>query len=1801
MMRHLTFVAIALLLWGCQPKNKVNLIHTNASGEVPALGNLVFQFDKKMVGDTLVGQWLDEDYIAFEPPIAGSYRWESEFELVFSPQSDLPPATSFRARLNNSVLKHTDGLRFGHVDIAEFHTPYVVLENLAALWNTHNGSVSSAFAQAEVLFNYTVTTEAFKEFVRFTIDNKPVSYNLQTTETDSRMVVSLSDVKAEDKDAEVRVLIKKGFTPHRGKSGTASELQLSTMLLSPFRVQVTDVEANHDGTQGTLKVRLSQEPVAENIQSFIDISPALNYTVEVQAGSLLIRSNEFSPARSYTLQLKAGLKGKIGGSLKEAYQNTVAFGQLEPSVRFVNRKAVYLASKGERLFEAEITSVSKVKVIISKIYENNLLAAQRYGYYPTDNRSYDYEEDYDYYDEGSYYNEEIEWGDVIYEQVIETKNLPQHGNSRLLKFDVQDKLRDYKGIYHIKIRSMEDYWRNDSRFVALTDIGLITKQAKDKLWVFANSIKTTESLGGVALNVYGINNQLIATAVTGQDGVAEISVKNKDLAGFKPAMITARMGNDYNYLPLNTTRVETSRFDVGGKRSNPTGLDAYIYFERDIYRPGEKMNASVILRNWRWGNPGEVPVKVKVLLPNGKELKAIKKVLNSEGSIEAQAELSSAAVTGSYTVEVYTANDVLLASRPFLVEEFMPDRIRLEATTDKKQVKPGDNIQLNVLATNFFGPPAGGRSYEVEMQVKEQAFAPVRYTSYDFGLANQDNYYEKVVREGSTAENGTFTETFTLPATYSNRGLLKADFYSTVFDETGRPVNRKSTVEILSQDVFYGIGSEGYYYYPLNQTVSFPLIALTRDEKALSDVKARVMVIKREYNTYLSRSYSYFRYESRREDKTLIDQEVTINGENTRFNFVPRTPGEYFIRVSKPGTGTYVENSFYSYGSWGSSGGNFEVNNKGNIDISADKQQYKPGEQAKLLFKAPFNGKLLVTVEAAGVMEHHYVKVEKRSASLNINIRPDFLPNVYVSATLIKPHQNSDMPLTVAYGYHSLKVEEPSTKIPVTIVAAKSVRSNSRQKVVIKAQPDCNVTLAAVDEGILQVTDYKTPDPHGHYYAKRALEISSSDLYPLLFPEVSVQLSKTGGDGFDLSKRTNPLQNKRVKLLSYWSGIAQTNSKGEAQFEFDIPAFNGEVRLMAVAYKANRFGSSSQAMTVADPVVMSVALPRFLSPGDTVEMPVTITNTTTKNASADIQVTATGPVKIIGAARQSAGIASKKENRATFYVTAAPQMGEASVTVKVNALGEQFNDVTDITVRPPASLQKVTGSGVVQAGKSVVVSMGNNNFIPKSTDYKFVVSKNPVVEIVDQLYYLLRYPHGCTEQTISTAFPQLYFSDFADLMNMDKKSKANSVYYIQEAIRKIKMRQLYNGAITLWDGEGTEHWWTTVYAAHFLLEAKKAGYDIDASMLDNTLEHLVYRLKNKQTIPYYYNGNQNKKIAPKEVAYSLYVLALAGKPQVSMMNYYKQNEQLLALDSRFLLSAAYALAGDRARFNELLPGSFAGEAAVKETGGSMASEIRDEAIALNALLEVQPDHPQVGIMAKHLSAQVKGKPYLSTQERAFTFLALGKIARKAAAADVKVTITSDGKRIAENDGTPLIISGKQLSGSDVKLEVSGQGNVYYFWQAEGISATGKIKEEDSYLKVRKRFFDRYGRPINGNTFSQNDLIVVQLSIEKTYNSTIENVVITDMLPAGFEIENPRTKEIPGMDWIKNQNTPTHMDIRDDRINMYMDVYTNPQTYYYAVRAVSPGTYVMGPVMADAMYNGEYHSYHGAGIIKVKGK
>ncbi|TAE41693.1 MAG: alpha-2-macroglobulin family protein [Runella slithyformis] len=1799
-------------LFSCGKLNEIRVVGSNFEDEIQLAQNLVFTFNKDLVRESDLNSWEATKYVEFKPAVAGKFKWTAPNELVFSPTAGFDPATEYRADLNEVLTSKVADKKYG-VSSSEltFHTPFLQLVETETYW-TKSRESGKPLAKVKLQFNYPVNGSEISEKLEVKSGEKVLEHATAANQT-AQSNITNALITNNIEEQSLTILLKKGLKVPNTAHESKADIAQTAVLPSPLTLEVKDVQTGFENNHAFVKITTTQELQPDNLANYFTIQPAVAAKAELTENGFIVRG-DFNQTDTYVLTITNQTKGVLGVQLPENVSKDLFFGQMPAAVAFTNKKAVYLSAKGARNVGINVVNVPKVQVKIAKVYQNNILQFLRnnrydeYGVVGTSEEGYE-----NYGPTGKFnYNEDDQqlYSDLIVNKTIETENLPKIGGVSALNLGLPDASNNFQGIYVVSVQSKDEQYLQATQLVSISDIGLIAKQSGEEVWVFANSIKTTEPLENVEIHLISSNNQDVATLKTDSKGIAKFDKLSEKAANFKIAMITANVGGekaaptDFNYLVFDDTRVETSRFDVAGKRDNASGFEAFIYGERNIYRPGETIHFNTVVRKQNWQSPGSVPIKIRVLLPNGKELKVIRGNTGPQGDLATTLPLDKAAVTGTYSIEISNANEVLLASQNVSVEEFMPDRIKVDVKTDRAFYQTGQSAALSATALNLFGPPASGRNYEMDFSLKRKAFVPEKFKSYLFDIPNNTKF-ENTLRQGVTNDSGLANETFLLNANYQDMGVLEGKIYVTVFDETGRPVNRLKRFDVFTQSIFYGIKLADSYV-GLNAPLPIALVALDKDANPKT-ATAQVEIVRIEYLTVVERIDNQLRYASKKREKVVYSNVANLAGGKGEVRYVPTVSGEYEVRVRRVGAMGYSVASFYAYG-WGSTAASsFEVSNEGQVLMEFDKPKYQIGEKATVLFKTPFKGKLLVSVERNKVLEYKYIDTDSQSAEFQFTITDDHLPNAYVTATLIRALDNSALPLTVAHGFAPVPVEDPDTKMPVEIVAVEKSRSKTKQTIKVRAARNAQVTIAVVDEGILQIKNYQTPDIHGFFYQKRALEVGSHDLYQLLFPELSLaSVSSTGGDGYDLEKRVNPLSNGRVNLVAFWSGTLNTGLSGEAEFEVEVPQFSGDLRIMAVAYKDNAFGSANKNMKVADPIVISTALPRFLSPDDEVIVPVNISNTEKKPVNVSVSVNVGGNLTQNSAIKtQNLSIAPEKESRTNFTIKAAQAMGNGTVTITVNNGKEKFTEKTELTVRPATSLLKTAQSGVIAGGSNATIDLTNNGFIPSTVKSRLVLSRSPLVQYAKALDYLLGYPHGCVEQTISKAFPQIYFTDLAKLLKTSTymvktgDSDFNPTFNVQAAIQKVEAMQLFNGAVSYWPATTDESWWGTAYATHFLLEAQRAGFEVSTSSLGKMIDYLTTKTNApalETELVYSESGSYvAQQVASRSAIYSLYVLSMAGKPNRASMNYYKQNNNLLTNDSRYLLTAAFKQIGSPQTPEGGLKPFFQKKLAPPSGAARLGSSpILNLALVLNTLIETDPNDLQIPVLARQLSQALNATAYLSTQEASFAFLALGKLAKKNANSTVTAKITVDNK-VYPFDGKDLIINtNSPLRGLGA---ASGKGSLYWFAQTEGLSATGGYVEEDANLRVRKQFLNRFGQPMS--SFKQNDLVVVKITLSSTAGTPVENVVVTDLLPAAFEIENPRLTEPRDMPWIKTATVPDHFDLRDDRINYYTSATATEKTFYYLVRVITKGTFALGPVSADAMYSGEYRSYSGGGKVKVE--
>jgi uncharacterized protein YfaS (alpha-2-macroglobulin family) len=1804
----------AFTFHSCSSLNEIRISGTNFTEEISQSQNLIFTFNKDIVSESALNDWDSTQYVHFEPAVRGKFKWAAPNELVFSPIAGFNAATKYTAKLTELLVDKADKEKKLVVskDPLDFHTPYLQLVETESWWTISQESGKNE-ARLRLIFNYPVNSQNVAEKLKITLGEKSLDYKLLPSLNDQAVTLALPNTgKASNNPISVNVSIDKGLKVQNTSYSSQDIIAKTASLPSSQHLEIVDIKTGFENNSGFARIITTQELDKESIATGFTLNPQLAVQTEPTENGFIIRG-EFNETDTYNLLINKTLKGVLASFPEEETSKDLFFGKMPASVSFANKKALYMTPKSSRNLGVQIVNIPKVQVKISKLYANNILSYVRsnrwleYGYSGNDwvpTGGFVYSDD-----------RENELTDVIVDKTVETENLPKNKGISALNVALPDDSQR-KGVYLVSVNSKDEAYLGATKLVSISDIGLIAKQGKDEIWIFANSIKTNEPLGDIEITLISSNNQSVHTINTNGDGIAHVEKLSEKAPGFKIAMLTASFEEDFNYLILNDTQVETSRFEVEGLRDNVSGLQAFIYGQRDIYRPGETMYFNTVIRTKTWKSASEIPLKFRMITPNGREYRTWRKSTNSQGAVQIEVPTDAAGLTGTYVLEVYNGNEILLASHAVSVEEFMPDRIKVDLSGAAKEYVSGSNVSLTATAFNLFGPPATDRNYEMESQLKRKGFSAAAFPEFIFDIPAETTF-ERQRRQGVTNAQGQATESFPIAPGLKDIGVLEGKIYVTVFDENGRPVNRLQRFDVLTQSVFYGIRLPDAYV-GTNAPVPIEIVGVN-SKGVLQKSTAQIEVVKLEYQTVVEKRYDVLQYTSRKKEKTVYSSTLNLANGKDGIQYVPTISGEYEVRVRRPGAEHYTLAHFYAYGYGSTQYSSFEVSNEGRVLMETDKKTYHVGESANVLFKTPFDGRLLVTVERNNVLEQHIIQTEKKAAQLKISLEEQHLPNVFVTATLIRPFDASDMPLTVAHGFAPIMVEDPDRKLSVAISAIEKSRSKTKQQIKVKTAPNAQITLAVVDEGILQIKNSKTPDIHGHFYQKCALEVTTHDLYAQLFPDLKISGSSSfGGDGYDLERRINPLSNGRTELVSFWSGQMTANGNGEATFDINVPQFSGDLRIMAVAYKDNSFGSSTKNMKVADPIVISAGLPRFLSPGDELTLPVNVSNTEKKAATATISIELNGPLAAgLTPLTQKLNIAPGKETRAVFSLKALQAIGLANVTVKVSAFGQTFINQTPIAVRPASPLLKSSNSGQIAAGKQGIINLAST-FIPSTSRSQLVLSRSPLVQGGGKaLSTLLGYPYGCLEQTISKAFPQIYFADLTKAMAApvytvkSGESDFNPMTNVQQAIRKIESQQLFNGGFGMWPGATQEDWWTTAYAAHFLEEARRAGFEINVKTLSRALDYLTSKTgttANKEVIVASTGnglaygeepstGSQSRRsVVRREAIYSLYVLALNGHPNRASMNYYRQNPQLLTVDSRYVLAGAFQLAGDTRNFNAVIPKQYIPEKGSQAFDDSYASPLRNMSLVLNTLVESDPDNPQISVLARQLSKAVQSASYLNTQEAAFSVLALGKLAKKTAGSTVNATVSVNGKNLASFSGKELKIS-KGINNQKVAVQTQGTGDLYWFSQSEGMSATGTYIEEDQGLSIRRQFLTREGKPVQ--TFRQNDLVVVKLTLASTNGLQIENVVVTDLLPSGFEIENPRITEPRDMPRITKASSPEYLDIRDDRIHFFTTASNVAKTFYYQVRIISKGTFTVGPAAADAMYQGEYRSYSGGGKVVVE--
>ena len=1826
-------------------------------GEVPQWVDLSITFSEAVIDKSRVGTEVPAEALRFTPAVQGSARWIARDRVGFFLDAPLAPSAQYTVQLTPELNPSETFLLTGQKEFKFATDPFAVQQ--ARMEFTADDAREHATGFGTIAFNYPVTIVDLKAHLSIELDDETeIPYQIQTNTATARTVTfETKRIKRGNADQEIKIKIEKGFKCTGGKIGLEKASVTPVILRGRGTLGVTYADVwESDGTP-YISVSFSAPVLSDAIEPYIELTPAVAHQVTSDYRNVQIHGN-FKRRTTYTLKIRRGLTARNDAVLKQDYRTRLRIPDIRPQLRFLG-DGFFLARKGHLNLGLATINVKRVKLNIEKVFANNLIYISKLERWSRWSRNL---------------------GKPIHTEELDILSpLNEEGTTPI---SLEEYLSDeHVGIFKVVARNAEREWDSAHQWVLITDLGITAKRLGDSLYVWVKSLATGSAVPTARVKLLSDNNQTLLEGTTNWAGYVEFTDVAEKTEDFTPFMITAAKRDDLAFIQLDRHEIATADFNIAGSAYLQKGYEAFLYTSRGVYRPGETVQLAGIVRGPKQVTPQPLPARIEVLSPNGRIMRELRLQTNKSGACDVEIPIPAYALTGNYIAKLRIA-DRVVGSVQFQVEEFMPDRIKVAVTADKSTYKLGEELGIEVSAINLFGPPAVGRKVEVSCELEAVSFvnsavnaSATQWNSFVFGNARSNFEKQRIgLGEAKTDAGGKASYQFTIPETLKAPSLLNGTLTATVSEVGGRAVTASHSVVIHPYSHYVGLRRTKTGDVKINQPLRFDYIAVNNTMAIAPGRALKLSLHKVHWNTIL-RQNGAGRYKYVSEPQTTEVETVALTSAETvqTVTLTPSDYGEYRIRLEDIASTATAELGFYVSG-WGNIPVSMEHPTR--LELTLNKPAYRPGETANLYVKAPFPGTLLLTVEREKVLSYRTVVMKNNTTTLSIPVRYAYRPNVYLSATLTRAipmagtvaDQKSPLPAR-AFGVIPLKIDETRRRLSIEMSLRQTNDAGDMQKIPLVSRnrnkasvevtqpadskvtvlPNSEVTIAfqvqgrrswqkydvciaAVDEGILALTDFKTPNPHDYFYRRRGLKTRSFDLYSGILPEIAnvTDNSSTGGDAAttrqaELRKRLSTSSIRRVKPISLWSGFVKTDGNGRGTVQFKIPQFNGTLRLMAVAFAGGDYGGTEGYLTVREPIVLTPTFPRFLAGGDKVRVPVTLFNGTGAEGEFTVKLQASGDVQLLSARaanNQPAAVSDQQEPLSAknqqspmvpdgeytvdalsidqkvdagaeaqvfFDILVQDAIGAANFTLSAHGNTQTTQLGVNIPLRSVAPPVTQTGQGVVRAGEPVDFIFPSN-LIPDSSEFSLTLSAFPNIRFADSLRYLILYPHGCLEQTTSKVFPLLYFSGLARSVEPMLAAENSVDHYITSGITKIESMLKSDDRFAYWPGGTYVNPWSSIYASHFLVEARKAGYEVSDRVYDAMLAGLRTEAKFS---PNTENRNEAQEIRQKIslATYAAYVLAAAGHPDRGTMHYLK-NRGLSGLSdySHFQLAGAFALSGELETALSMLPVSVSpnfnkGDHGQRETGGTLDSPIRAQAIMLDVLAEVNKNHPSIPMLVQNLSAAAsEGNRWATTQENAFAFLALGKILKKQMDRNYTGTLTLNGEQFADFDATETRYTDEDWDGMRVQLSVKGEGSCYYYWRAFGIQRDSFIEEYEHELQVRRRYFNKDGEERTG-TFTHGELIIAEVNV-KALTANLENVVVVDMLPTGFEIENPRLESRAGISWLKTQDfKPDYIDIRDDRL-IFFGTFPRQRErkFYYALRAVTQGEFTLPPIAAEAMYD-----------------
>ncbi len=1508
-------------------------------------------------------------------------------------------------------------------------------------------------------------------------------------------------------------------------------------------------------------------------------------------------------ASSYTLTLTEGLPSEDGDELGREEEVQISFEDRPPYVGF-SGSGVILPREDADGLAIETVNVDSVRVTVSRVNDRALAfksvtkgAESQQGRYS-----------YVYGDENPSDLASQVWSGSMAIQNL--KNAPV-----VTVFPLPDVIGTLEpGAYFIEVSDAVELDRYDGppatakRWVMLTDLALTAYRSSSGLDVTLRSLQDGRVMPNTPVQLIARNNEVLGEAATGVDG--RVSFNPELLSGtgnMAPKMVLASgLKGDTAILDLSRAPVDLSELNTGG-RVTPGNIDAYLYTERGIYRPGETVFLTAMLRDRAGRAVAGRNGTLITYRPNGMESFRVRFAVGDGGTVQRDIELPRSASRGLWRSVVEVDGIGTVGSVSYSVEDFVPQRIAVDLEAEAAPFLPGDDARdIEISARFLYGAPGAALTVMSQARVEVDP-QPFGYQGFSWG-PHDGSFREQIIDLPDRVTDGSGIATVRLAPGDRGRNAnvpLRLNAVVSVLEPGGRAVTESVRIPYRPKDIYLGIkpafnGRLGY-----EEEGTFELAALNAAGDGLvEDLRWKILEINYHYDWY--REDGRWKWRRSRTVRTVNEGGLrTQNGAGT-LSVSGLDWGAHEL-VIEAGDGSIASRAFRV--GWGGDVSGDGVEAPDRVEVSVDEQQIVAGRPAALTIIPPYDGEAQIVVATDRVLSIETRQVQASGTTVTLPVTDEWGEGAYVMVNVYTPRDpviQSKPRRAVGVGYVPVSMENRTFN--VEIEAPELIRPGRDQTITVSVaggpREKAFVTLAAVDEGILRLTKFSSPNPTDWYYGKKAMGLALYDDYGrLLDPNLGLPAEvRTGGDQLG----GEGLSVVPTQTVAMFSGIVEVGRGGEAEIDFSIPEFNGELRLMAVAWSATGLGQADQPMTVRREAPADLILPRFMAPGDEAVATVSIDNVELPDGEFDAMLTATTPLSVASAELSKAIPNGARADQGVRF--SADGAGISTLQLAVSG-PDNYSVSRDYQIQTRSAFLPVTNisQALMEEDQTYAPDLSLfDGFVPGTARMTVSFSGLPVDP--NALYNsLARYPYGCTEQTISRAMPLIYAEQLIEEGAHDNRPVARD--RVQAAIARVLNRQSDNGAFGLWRaGDGNASPWLGAYTTDFLYRAKQQGYEVPQAALDRAYQSLrtiaqgdAWRVYGYETDVYEsrWHADTEKKLMQRAAPYALYVLARAGKADVSRLRYLHDRElnDMRSPLAKAHLAAALSYMGDRSR-------AFSAFNAAEKTlgynnnGDYYQTELRDQAGVL-ALAAETGFNDHVGRLAAQIGEDTPEPDRLTTQEKAFMLLAVGGLSQEDG---LRLDVDGLGRN-SDNDRRYFVSQDQVERGVSFRLR-RGSSPVFRTVMVTGAPASAPRPASEK-LSATKRLRTLQGGRVNLADLTQGDQLVVTLTLSPRERRN-NPVIVADLLPAGFEIETvlrpaDGSREY-GPDgafaWIGEIDAAETAEARDDRFIAAIDVVSEERTLAYVVRAVTPGTFTMPGVVAEDMYRPDVFARSAASEINI---